>query len=63
MSSFLSKKYNRKEYGRWRDVDRDCQNTRHEVLISSSTKTVQFKTRKEFVISRRKSISFTIDRY
>ena len=42
--------YERSEYGRWRDVDRDCQNTRHEVLISSSTKTVQFKTKKQCLV-------------
>ena len=39
--------YERSAYGRWRDVDRDCQNTRHEILISSSTEPVQFKTEKE----------------
>ena len=42
--------YERSEYGRWRDVDRDCQNTRHEILISSSAEPVQFKTEKECLV-------------
>ena len=42
--------YNRNEYGRWRDVDRDCQNTRHEILISSSTNPVKFKTEKQCLV-------------
>lgn len=28
--------YDRKAYGGWIDIDNDCQNTRHEVLLSSS---------------------------
>jgi hypothetical protein len=42
--------YDRNEYGRWRDVDRDCQNTRHEVLIGSSAESVQFKTEKQCLV-------------
>ena len=30
-------KYNRKDYGGWIDDDKDCINTRHEVLASSSS--------------------------
>lgn len=29
--------YERSEFGRWLDEDRDCQNTRHELLIEQST--------------------------
>lgn len=32
--------YERSEFGRWLDEDRDCQNTRHELLIEQSTVTV-----------------------
>lgn len=28
--------YNRKDWGRWIDQDKDCQNTRHEILIKYS---------------------------
>ena len=42
--------YDRNEYGPWKDVDRDCQNTRHEVLIGSSAEPVQFKTEKQCLV-------------
>mgnify|MGYP003626930522 FL=1 len=39
----LSKKYSRDQFGHgWADVDRDCQNTRQEVLISLSVSPVRF---------------------
>lgn len=34
--------YNRSDWGGWQDYDRDCQNTRHELLISRSLVAVAF---------------------
>jgi hypothetical protein len=39
--------YNRSDWPHWVDTDRDCQNTRHELLISTSSRTVEFKTDNE----------------
>jgi hypothetical protein len=39
--------YDRSDWPHWLDSDRDCQNTRHEILIQTSTKPVSFKTDKE----------------
>jgi len=53
-------KYNRKDYRHWIDVDRDCQNTRNEVLIQESLDPVSFKTSKGCkVLSGRWLGSFT----
>ena len=38
--------YDRKAWKHWVDVDRDCQNARHEVLIAESTTSVGFNTEK-----------------
>jgi hypothetical protein len=46
VSAQACEKYNRKEYRHWIDEDRDCRNTRHEVLIEESLKPVGFKTGK-----------------
>jgi hypothetical protein len=38
--------YDRSDWPHWSDDDKDCQNTRHELLISTSKKPVEFKTEK-----------------
>lgn len=38
--------YNRNDWPHWVDSDGDCQNTRHELLISTSRTSVSFKTDK-----------------
>jgi hypothetical protein len=38
--------YERSDWPHWSDDDGDCQNTRHEILISTSKKSVEFKTEK-----------------
>ena len=38
--------YDRSDWPHWSDDDKDCQNTRHELLISTSKKQVEFKTEK-----------------
>ena len=39
--------YHRELYGQWIDEDKDCQNTRHEVLIKNSLVEPKFKTPKK----------------
>ena len=39
--------YDRSDWPHWLDDDKDCQNTRHEILIQTSTKPVEFKTENE----------------
>jgi hypothetical protein len=39
--------YDRSDWPHWLDDDQDCQNTRHEILIQTSTKPVEFKTENE----------------
>jgi hypothetical protein len=39
--------YDRGEWPHWLDNDKDCQNTRHELLIKTSTKPVSFKSAKQ----------------
>ena len=42
--------YDRNDYGRWSDDDKDCQNTRHEILIEASSIPVKFKTEKNCLV-------------
>ncbi|WP_339721230.1 DUF1524 domain-containing protein [uncultured Paraglaciecola sp.] len=39
--------YDRSDWPHWLDSDKDCQNTRHEMLLQTSTKAVAFKSDKE----------------
>jgi hypothetical protein len=39
--------YDRSDWPHWLDDDKDCQNTRHEILIQTSTKPLEFKTENE----------------
>jgi hypothetical protein len=39
--------YDRSDWPHWLDDDKDCQNTRHEILIQTSSKPVEFKTDSE----------------
>lgn len=44
---FSGTMYQRSDYGGWIDVNRDCQNTRQEVLIQESEIPVTFKTERK----------------
>ncbi len=39
--------YDRGEWPHWLDNDKDCQNTRHELLIKTSTKPVSFRSARQ----------------
>ena len=39
--------YDRSDWPHWLDSDKDCQNTRNELLIETSTKPVSFKSEKQ----------------
>lgn len=45
-------KYNRKDWKHWSDLDKDCQNTRAELLIERSISPTTFKGTKKCVISK-----------
>jgi hypothetical protein len=42
--------YNRSDWPHWSDTDRDCQNMRHELLISQSFAEVTFKTEDKCIV-------------
>lgn len=46
----VTTKYNRKEWKHWSDFDRDCQNTRHEILIERSLGPLRFDRKRCNVI-------------
>jgi hypothetical protein len=39
--------HGRSDWPHWLDVDRDCQNTRYEILIQTSIRAVEFRTNNE----------------
>ncbi|GAB4017076.1 MAG: hypothetical protein Fur0010_17380 [Bdellovibrio sp.] len=53
--------YSRKEFKHWIDVDRDCQNTRHELLIERSLIEVKFKDKKSCQVQFGKWNDFYFD--
>jgi len=53
----IAKDYDRKAFGGWKDFDRDCQNQRHELLISLSTIPVKFTNAKQCTVKQGKWIS------
>ena len=42
--------YDRKDWSHWTDEDKDCQNTRQELLIATSSVPVQFKITKDCTV-------------
>lgn len=46
--------YDRGDWEHWIDTDRDCQNTRHEILIKTSKVKVTFKDEKECAVKKGK---------
>jgi hypothetical protein len=57
-SSISSTKYSRNQFGNgWADLNKDCQNSRMEALISQSVSQVQYKTSKQCKVKSGKWIS------
>ena len=45
-------KFKRREWGGWHDVDKDCQDTRAEILLRDSAAPVTFKNNKSCAVAR-----------
>lgn len=58
-SSYSKKKYNRKLFSHWIDEDKDCMNTRHEILQKTSTGQVTLGPNKCFVVHGRWNDPYT----
>ncbi len=57
-------KYNRKDWPHWLDTDRDCQNTRAEILIRDSDTPVKFKRNRGCSVSLGKWVDpYTLNVY
>lgn len=50
-SGHLTSEYNRKDWPHWIDADRDCQDTRAEILIRDSLAPIKFKRNKPCNVS------------
>jgi 5-methylcytosine-specific restriction endonuclease McrA len=51
ISLTINPAYNRKDWPHWIDEDRDCQNTRAEILIRDNVGTIKFKRNKQCNVS------------
>ena len=55
--------YNRSDWKHWIDIDRDCQNTRHELLLAQSLDPVIFKNERECIVLTGRWHGPYIDKY
>ena len=62
-TSFKEKNYNRKNWRHWIDEDRDCQNTRAEILIFESILPIKFRGNKKCTVLSGKWYDPYSDRY
>ncbi|MGJ8686615.1 MAG: HNH endonuclease, partial [Spongiibacteraceae bacterium] len=46
----LAGDYKRSDWPHWADLDRDCQDTRQEILAEESAKPPKYRTKKECVV-------------
>lgn len=57
----FAEEYSRKSFKHWVDTDKDCQNTRHEILIERSLDKVIFKNKKQCAVVSGKWQDFYYD--
>ncbi|MCK5882763.1 MAG: HNH endonuclease [Bacteriovoracaceae bacterium] len=50
ISSAQGEEYKRSSFRHWIDIDRDCQNTRAEILIDHNIGVLKFKTKRKCVV-------------